>query len=94
MSVRKRITGVAMAVVMTMGLMTGAVAQTQDGLVNVSIGDVTILEDVDIDVAANVVANICANADVDAQLIVDTVNNDGTFECRAGNNGRIVAITD
>ncbi len=31
----------------------------QDGLVNVAIGDVTILEDVNIGVAAQVAANIC-----------------------------------
>ena len=31
----------------------------QDGLVNVSVGDVTILEDVNIGVAAAVAANIC-----------------------------------
>jgi hypothetical protein len=31
----------------------------QDGLVNVNIGDVTILEDVNIGVAAQVVAQIC-----------------------------------
>ena len=38
----------------------GAVAQPQqDGLINVAIGDVTILEDVNIGVAAQVAANIC-----------------------------------
>jgi hypothetical protein len=31
----------------------------QDGLVNVNVGDVTILEDVNIGVAAQVAANIC-----------------------------------
>lgn len=31
----------------------------QDGLVNVNVGDVTILEDVRVGVAANVVAQIC-----------------------------------
>lgn len=31
----------------------------QDGLVNVAIGDITILEDVNIGVAAQVAANIC-----------------------------------
>ena len=31
----------------------------QDGLVNVAVGDVTILEDVNIGVAAQVAANIC-----------------------------------
>ena len=33
--------------------------QFQDGLVNVAIGDVTILEDVNIGVAAQVAANVC-----------------------------------
>jgi hypothetical protein len=36
-----------------------AEAQEQDGLVNVMIGDITILEDVRIGVAALVVAQIC-----------------------------------
>lgn len=42
------------------GLATTASAQTtQDGLVNVTVGDITILEDVNIGVAAQVVAQIC-----------------------------------
>jgi hypothetical protein len=36
-----------------------ASAQRQDGLVNINVGDVTILEDVNVAVAANVVAQIC-----------------------------------
>jgi hypothetical protein len=36
-----------------------AAAQQQDGLVNVAIGDVTILQDVNIGVAAQVAANVC-----------------------------------
>ncbi len=40
--------------------MPAASAQTtQNGLVNVNVGDVTILEDVNIGVAAQVAANIC-----------------------------------
>jgi hypothetical protein len=34
-------------------------AQQQDGLVNVAIGDITILEDVRIGIAAQIVAQIC-----------------------------------
>lgn len=37
---------------------------TQDGLVNVNVGDVTVLEDVNIAVIANVVANVCDAVDV------------------------------
>src|SRR5687767_13394111 len=36
-----------------------AMAQVQNGLVNVAIGDVTILEEVNVGVAAQVAANIC-----------------------------------
>jgi hypothetical protein len=42
----------------------------QDGLVNVNIGDITILENVQLAVAANIAAGICANVDVDAALAV------------------------
>lgn len=41
------------------GVASTAAAQVQDGLVNVAIGDVTILEDVNVGVAAQVAANIC-----------------------------------
>jgi hypothetical protein len=41
------------------GLTGSAAAQTQDGLINVMVGDVTILEDVNIAVAAQVAAAIC-----------------------------------
>lgn len=37
---------------------------TQDGLVNVNVGDVTVLEDVNVAVIANVVANVCDAVDV------------------------------
>ena len=37
----------------------GAQTQTQDGLVNVAVGDVTILRDVNVAVAAEIAANIC-----------------------------------
>jgi hypothetical protein len=38
---------------------TPAAAQPQDGLINVAIGDVTILQDVNIGVAAQVAAELC-----------------------------------
>ncbi len=39
--------------------MAASATQTQDGLVNVAVGDVTITDAVDIGVAAQVAANIC-----------------------------------
>lgn len=56
-------TGIAGALLMGLGAAaapaSAAPNQFQDGLVNVAVGDVTILEDVNIGVAANVAANIC-----------------------------------
>jgi hypothetical protein len=40
-----------------------AQAARQDGLVNVNVGDVTVLEDVNVAVIANVVANVCDAVD-------------------------------
>jgi hypothetical protein len=75
----------------TFGLASPAIAQ-QEGLVNVNIGDVTILQDVGVGVAANVLANVCGvqvNAAViarqvirnDAPLVGSCTNqNDAPFE--------------
>ena len=49
----------ASTLVFTAGLGAPAQAQQQDGLVNVVVGDVTILEDVNIGIAAQVAAQIC-----------------------------------
>jgi hypothetical protein len=49
--------------------MAGAQTTKQDGLVNVNIGDVTVLEDVNIAVAANLVAQVCG-VSVDAVVAV------------------------
>ncbi len=43
----------------TAGSASAANNQNQDGLVNVAVGDVTILQDVNIGVAAQVAATIC-----------------------------------
>jgi hypothetical protein len=57
-----RVGGVAAASTMLCVTAFGGPAEAQveqDGLVNVNVGDVTILEDVRVAVAANVVAQIC-----------------------------------
>jgi hypothetical protein len=57
----------------------------QDGLVNVSIGDITI-QDVNVTVAAQIAAAICANLDLNAAVLaVQEVDEEGTsFVCRIG----------
>ncbi len=61
-SIVKKVTVTLFASATLLGGATAASAapnQTQDGLVNVAVGDVTILENVDIGVAAQLAANIC-----------------------------------
>jgi hypothetical protein len=59
---RRSIVVLLMAGALSLGLTGLAAAQQQDGLVNVAIGDITILEDVNVGVAAQVAANICGVA--------------------------------
>jgi hypothetical protein len=59
--VQRSIGALLVAGSLSLGFVGPATAQVQipDGLVNVTVGDVTILEDVNISVAARVVALIC-----------------------------------
>ena len=57
---RKSIATVFAGTVLAVGVASPAAAQTkQDGLVNVSVGDVTIAEDINIAAAVDVVAQLC-----------------------------------
>lgn len=56
---RKTVATVFAGAVLMAGSAAPANAQDQDGLVNVAIGDVEILNDVNVGVAAQVAANIC-----------------------------------
>jgi hypothetical protein len=84
----------------TVLLATGALAPTasaqQAGLVNVDIGNVSILRNVDVAVAANVIAGVCAIVDANVALLaVQGVDETGTtFTCTHRGNGRAVAVTD
>jgi hypothetical protein len=59
-----------------MGLASAQPINLQDGLVNVAVGDVTILEDVNVGVAASVVAAVC-NIPVTAAVLGE-VDQSGT----------------
>ena len=58
---KKLIAGLGLGAALAFAAPSAAEAQTtkQDGLVNVSVGDVTILQDVNIAAAVDVVAQIC-----------------------------------
>lgn len=70
----------------------------QDGLVNVSIGDVTI-QDVNVAVAAQIIANVCANVqNVNTAVgILSAIDQDASgateFECMRGSRGRAPTLT-
>jgi hypothetical protein len=57
--IRKAVASLSVFVVMLASVAAPASAQTQDGLVNVAIGDIAILNDANIGVAAQVAAEIC-----------------------------------
>jgi hypothetical protein len=80
---------------MAVGVAGPAAAQPeQRGLVNVNVGDVTILEDVGIGVAANVAANICG-VQVNAAVIAEQVvrNAEPLAVCETGEQNAPVTIT-
>ncbi|MEI5584352.1 MULTISPECIES: hypothetical protein [unclassified Agromyces] len=85
-------TGIAGALLMGLGAAaapaSAAPIQVQDGLVNVAIGDVTVLEDVNIGVAANIAANICGVKVGPLAVLGQAVDRSGEteFVCEAGGN--------
>ncbi|MDQ0893311.1 hypothetical protein [Agromyces ramosus] len=81
-------TALAGALLLSVGLAAPANAQpqVQDGLVNVAIGDVTILEDVNIGVAAQIAANVCGLKVGPIAVLARTVDRSGetTTVCETG----------
>src|SRR5437868_5166971 len=74
---------VCAAIVAVVGVAPGAAANNsnQTGLVNVSLGNVTLLNDVNLAVAANVAATACNIAVPVAVLADQIINNGGTCSC-------------
>jgi hypothetical protein len=74
MQIKKLLVAFVVAALIAVGVVGPANAQTTvgDGLVNVAVGDVTILKNVNIAVAADVVAQVCGlDVDVVAGVIAD-----------------------
>jgi hypothetical protein len=75
------------------GIAAPSATAQQVGLVNVEIGDVTILRNVDVALAANVVANVC-NIDLTAAVLAQEIEDNDVFECNQRGSGRSVAVTE
>jgi hypothetical protein len=73
---------------------TPAQAQvTQDGLVNVNVGDVAILNDVNVGVAAQVVAQICGVKVGPVAVLGAAVDRSGVTRTVCTSNGAPISIT-
>jgi hypothetical protein len=61
-----------------MGVAQAAPLQLQDGLVNVAVGDVTVLRNVQVEAVAQVLANVCPNVNAeDINVLATQVDRDG-----------------
>lgn len=96
---RKMIASLSASALLFAGLAGSAAAVTQDGLVNVNVGDITI-QDINVTVAANVLAGVCANVDADVVLAVlsnvDATGGPSTLTCdlRGPRGDQTITITD
>jgi hypothetical protein len=89
-SVRKLIVSLFASATLFAGLAGPAAAQQQDGLVNIIIGDVTILEDVRLAVAANIVAGVCVQ---DVNVLAVDLGQTGAVTCEVRGNRPSITIT-
>ncbi|MDT5007756.1 MAG: hypothetical protein QOJ24_4932 [Mycobacterium sp.] len=61
-----------------MGVAQAAPPQIQDGLVNVAVGDVTVLRNVQVEAVAEIIANVCPNVVLeDVNVLATQVDADG-----------------
>jgi hypothetical protein len=61
-----------------MGIAQAAPPQIQDGLVNVAVGDVTVLRNVQVEAVAQILADVCPNVNVeDVNVLAEQLDADG-----------------
>jgi hypothetical protein len=70
-----------------------AATQTQNGLVNVAVGDVTVARDVNVGVAAAVAANVCGVNVGPVTALAQQVDATGTAAAVCTTGGQVVRLT-
>jgi hypothetical protein len=85
MSVFKKAAAVAAGTLFLLGSVAGPSqakdnTTINDGLVNVTVGDVTVRDAVDLNVAASVAATVCALVDADVLVLAQQVDTTGKKE--------------
>jgi hypothetical protein len=73
-------------------LVPSASAQNQDGLVNVMIGDISILNDANIGVAANVAANVCGVRVGPVAVLATQVDRSGAQQTVCGTGEQAIRL--
>lgn len=93
--IRKYAAATLLSGMLTVGVAGPAMAQ-QNGLVNVEIGDVTILEDVRVGVAAGIAANVCGVKVGPVAILATQVDASGGQRtvCEADADNPTVVISD
>ena len=93
--IRKYAAATLLSGMLTVGVAGPAMAQ-QNGLVNVEIGDVTILEDVRVGVAAGIAANVCGVKVGPVAILATQVDTSGGQRtvCEADADNPTVVISD
>jgi hypothetical protein len=94
MRVKRLIASLGATGLLMLGIATpAAMGQQQDGLVNVMIGDVTILQDVNIGVAAQVAANVCGVRVGPVAVLATQVDASGEQRTVCTTGGQAVRLT-
>src|SRR3954451_24878920 len=91
----KRMFAAATASALLAGSAAGPAADattTQDGLVNVNVGNVTVARDVDVGVAANVAAQVCGVNVGPVQALPSQVDATGTATAVCTTGGQVVRL--
>ena len=94
MTIRRKMCSVLAASAISLGVAAAPASAQQQGLVNVNVGDVTVLQDVGVGVAAKVAANI-RGVQVNAAVIAEQVvrNKRLLAVCTTGPQDAPVTIT-
>ena len=74
------------------GPAAAAQTTTQDGLVNVNVGNVNVARDVDVGVAANVAAQVCGVNVGPVQVLASQVDATGTAAAVCTTGGQVVTL--
>jgi hypothetical protein len=92
---RQAVAGLFVVGTLAVSYPVAAQVAIQDGLVNVAIGDVTVLENVAVGVAANVAANICGVNVGPVAVLGRAVDRSGDTRtvCQVQRQGNLVPVT-